>query len=433
MNIQKRGIIRILRSRTGVAIDLDWIISLGIFLIYLGVFFITIRQLPTTQIPTVALIDSVADGIRSSATWHVQRLPLVISSNLSGTEPLIVKFGYDWKNFSFTDNTSFDNSEGRLIFVRTLSTGRNLAQLVTSSENYSAPAKVLDIAAGPGGASVNSQRFISEFQNSVLARVNHFGKERLSDYKISISGVSLKPESGTAQTAVQSISAKYKLILPHINHTSFVVAGYSRIFNYVTTTAQEPRQMLVSATIRNYTFFYINNALSGSINYTRQGCTSSPTRYIDFYDDNSGLTLIAPQGSNLTFCVGNTSISLGLEFPIANETRYDIIFHPGTFNSTLKYINPYKTAFGIAENLSGISTSLYKKLNETNYQTLKDRFGYPKTKEFSFTLLNDSGTSLYKYQPVSPGITNIFTKEVDLFLLDKYGAKIRQKLRIKGW
>ena len=433
MNTQKRGIIRILRSRTGVAIDLDWIISLGIFLIYLGVFFITIRQLPTTQTPTVALIDSVADGIRSSATWHVQRLPLIISSNLSGTEPLIVKFSYDWKNFSFTDNTSFDNSEGRLIFVRTLSTGRNLAQLVTSSENYSAPAKVLDIAAGSGGASVNSQRFISEFQNSMLARVNHFGKERLSDYNISISGVSLKPESGATQTAIQSLSAKYKLILPQINHTSFVVAGYSRIFNYVTTAAQEPRQMLVSATIRNYTFFYINNALSGPINYTRKGCTSSPTRYIDFYDDNSGLTLIAPQGSNLTFCVGNTSISLGLEFPIANETRYDIIFHPGTFNSTLKYVVPYKTAFGIVENLSGISTNLYKKLNETNYQTLKDRFGYPKTKEFSFTLLNDSGTSLYNYQPVSPGITNIFTKEVDLFLLDKYGAKIRQKLRIKGW
>ena len=420
-------------SKTGVAIDLDWIVSLGIFLIYLGVFFISIRQLPSTQTPTSALLDSVADGVSKSATWHVQRLPLVIASNFSGTEPLLVPFSYDWKNFSFTDNTSFDVSEGKLIFIKTLNKGRNLAQLVTSSQNYSAPARVFDLAAGPNGASVNSQKFISEFQNSILTRVNHAGKERLSDLNISISGVTFKPESGTAEATAQSLSAKYKLILPKINHTSFIVAGYSRIFNYVTTDAQEPHSMLVSATIRNYTSYFINNALSGQINYTSQGCTSSKTNYVDFYDENNGLTLIAPSGGNLTFCVGNTSISLGVEFQIAGETRYDLIFHPGTFNSTLKYVDQYKTAFGVSENLSGISLSLYKKLNETNYQTLKDRFGYPKTKEFSFTLLNDSGAAIFDYQPVKPGITDIFTKEVDLFLLNSYGAKVRNKLRVKGW
>ncbi len=420
-------------SKKGLALDIDWIISLGVFLIYLGVFFLMIRQLPDRQSPTASLLGSVEDGVTESAAWQVQRMPLVISSNISGAEPIITSFAYDWKNFSFTDNTSFDISEGKLIFATPLKTGKNLAWLVKSAENYSKPATTPGLAAGPNGASVDSQRLVLEFQSSIITRAIHFEKERLSDFNISISGVSFKPESGSAENSVQSVSAKYKLALPKINHTSFIVAGFSRVFSYVTTDAPEPHRMLVSATIRNYTHFHINNALSGGVNYTGGACTSSETRLIDFYDANSGLAFILPQGGNVTFCAGNTSIALGLEFPIENETRYDMIFHPGDYNSTLKYITPYRTAFGIIENLTGTSLSLYKSLNETDYKALKNRFGYPNSKEFSFTLLNSSGAPLFNYQPVTPGVTNVFTKEADIFVLDKYGAKTKHKLRIKGW
>ncbi|HLD97205.1 MAG TPA: hypothetical protein VI934_02580, partial [Candidatus Nanoarchaeia archaeon] len=119
-------------SKKGVAIDIDWIISLGVFLVYLGVFFLMIRQLPERQSPAASLLGSVADGVAESAAWQVQRLPLVISSNVSGAEPIITSFGYDWKNFSFTDNTSFDISEGKLIFAKQLKTGKNIAWLVKS-------------------------------------------------------------------------------------------------------------------------------------------------------------------------------------------------------------------------------------------------------------------------------------------------------------
>ena len=420
-------------SKKGVAIDIDWIISLGVFLVYLGVFFLMIRQLPERQSPAASLLGSVADGVAESAAWQVQRLPLVISSNVSGAEPIITSFGYDWKNFSFTDNTSFDISEGKLIFAKQLKTGKNIAWLVKSPENYSKPATTADLAAGPNGVSIDSQRFVTEFQNSIITRASHFEKERLSDFNISISGVSFKPESGSAENSVQTISAKYKLVLPKINHTSFIVAGFSRIYSYVTTDATEPHRMLISATIRNYTQFHINNALSGGINYTDGTCTSSETRLIDFYDANSGLAFILPQEGNVTFCTGNTSIALGLEFPIGNETRYDMIFHPGDYNSTLKYVSPYRTAFGMIENVTGTSLSLYKSLNETDYAALKNRFGYPNSREFSFTLLNSSGAALFNYQPVIPGITNVFTREADIFVLDKYGAKTKHKLRIKGW
>lgn len=421
------------RSRKGLAVDLDWIISLGIFLIYLGVFFIVIRQLPTQQSPASALLDRVSDNIADSTKWSVQKLPLLIVSNISGNEPVIVRFNYDWKNFSFRDNTSFDHVDGWLVFPRNLREGRNLLELVTSGDNYTTPLANFDLAAGTNGASVDSQRFVSEFKNSMLTKVNHFEKERLSDFNISISGIALKPEAAVAEANTTTLSAKYKLSFMQLNHTSFIVAGYSRIFSYVTTDAKEPHNLSVSVTLRNYTFFHINNAASGTINYAKSECQSSSGRYIDFYDSISGVAFIMPEGANMSFCAGNTTVRFNTDFSITNETRYDIIFHAGDFNNTLKYVSPYRTAFGVAENLTGISLQLYRKLNETDYQALKRNFSYPSSREFSFSLYNETGAIIFSYDQKPAGTTNVFAQEKSVFVLDKYGEKSKHKLRIRGW
>lgn len=420
-------------SKKALAIDFDWIISLGIFLIYLGVFFIAIRQLPAQQSPASALLSSVLDHVSDSTKWSVQKLPLLIVSNISGNEPVIVRFSYDWKNFSFKDNTRFDHADSWLVFSRNLKEGKNLLELVTSGENYTTQLTNFDLTAGAEGASVDSQRFASGFKSSMLSRVNHFGKERLSDFNISISGVALTPEAAAAEANTTTLSAKYKLSFAQLNHTSFIVAGYSRILNYVTSAATEPHNLSVSVTLRNYTFFHINNAVSGTINYTRRECRSSTGRYIDFYDSTSGVTFILPEGANMSFCASSDTVRFSTDFSITNETRYDIIFHPGDFNATLKYVSPYRTAFGLAENLTGLSQQLYRKLNETDYLALKRNFSYPSSRDFSFFLYNGSGTLIFSYQPEIAGITNVFVQEATVFLLDKYGTKSKHTLRARGW
>ncbi|MBI2550600.1 hypothetical protein HYV83_05500 [Candidatus Woesearchaeota archaeon] len=431
--MKKRQTASFYTSKKALAVDLDWIISLGIFLIYLGVFFVAIRQLPTQQSPAAVLLENVLSGITDSTKWSVQKLPLVITSNISGIEPVIVRFPYEWKNFSFRDKSAFDRKDSRLIFTRALSQGKNVLELVTSSEDYTQPPAIFELAASPNSASVDSKRFFSEFQNSLLLRVNHFDKERLSNFNISISGLELKPETANTSTNITALSAQYKLSFTQLNHTSIIVAGYPRIFSYVTTDAKEPHNIDISATLSNYTFFYINDALSGTINYTTRGCAESSGRYIDFYDDISGVSFILPEGGSVSFCAGNTTVRLGLQFPIGNETRYDIIFHQGDYNGTLKYVSPYKTALGIVENVTGLSLQLYSKINGTDYQTLKRSWNYPNSREFGFALYNNTGELFLNYQPKASGITNVFAKEADVFVLDKYATKTRHKLRIKGW
>ncbi|MBI2144788.1 hypothetical protein HYU18_00535 [Candidatus Woesearchaeota archaeon] len=430
---KKRRMPKIGLSKKAVAIDVDWIISLGLFLIYLGAFFVFIRQLPGQDSPADSLLDNVHDGIVDRASWNVQRVPLFINSNISGKEPMIINFPYDWKNFTFEDNHSFDIKDSKLVFPRQLIQGKNVLEIASSGENYTLPSEDFDLEASPSAASIDSQRFNAEFSNAFLSRASHFDKERLDEFNISISGIVLKPETASTEANISALSAKYKLVYPQANHTAFVVAGFSRILNYVGTDAKESHDIVVSATVRNYTFFHVTNALSGTINYTAGGCTSGSSRYIDFNDGVSGVTFVTPEGSNFSFCIGNSTVRMGIQFALQNESRYDIIFHPGDHNATTRYVSPYRTAFGAIENLTGVSTPLYRKLNETAYDTLKSAFRYPSSRDFSFTLLNDTGGTVFNYQPQLAGATNVFAKESEVFILDKYGIKSRHRLRIRGW
>ncbi len=430
---KKRAVARLMQSKRAMAVDLDWIISLGIFLIYLGIFFIAIRQLPNQQSPASALLEGVFTGVVDASTWQVQKLPLFMASNISGTEPFIINFPYSWKNFTFQDNTSFEIKDGKLLFAKKIIQGKNILWLASSGENYPQPGQDFDLEASPSGASIDSQRLVTEFSSAFLARANHFTKERLDEFNISISEIPLKPENALPEANISAMSAKYKLIYPQLNHTSFIIAGYSRISSFVSTDSREPHDITLSATIRNYTSFYMDNSALGTINYSTRECSNALGRYIDFYDGVSGLTFIVPEGSNISFCARENTARLGIQFAMANETRYDMIFHEGDFNATLKYVSPYKAEFGIAENITGISKSLYRKVNETKYETLKVQFNYPTSRDFSFTLSNESGTNIFTYRPKIPGITNVFAKEGDVFILDSYGIKARHRLRVNGW
>ena len=82
-------------------VEVDWIVSLGIFLIFLTLFFFYLLPITVEQ-PEAAdvLLADIESNLRENATWYVQKVPLFIRSNISGVEPIVAPFLLDWKNLS---------------------------------------------------------------------------------------------------------------------------------------------------------------------------------------------------------------------------------------------------------------------------------------------------------------------------------------------
>ncbi len=416
------------------AVEADWIVSIGIFLIYLSFFFFYLTPLTSEQ-PDVsdALLHNIEENLRANATWHVQRVPVFIRSNLSSTEPVIAPFFFGWQNISFSDNTTFYRQENKLIFKEALRKGQNLKWVVSSGDSYPQPESLEDLSPTGNGVAIDGSRFQAEF-DGLLTSATHFEKRRISNFSLKLDGSFVSPESAKKEYNFTAFAAKYKMSSPTLNHTTFVVGGFPRLYSYASPRQNfEPHNLTVLATLHNYTSYFIDATYSGALNYTERTCTSRFSRYVDFYDSLAGVTFIAQDTSNISFCTENASLELSLTMALGNETRYDILFHPGDYNSTLKYIYPYTVNTGLAENLSGISAALIKRLNESDYASLKKAWNFPQSRDFSFELLNGTNFPLLNYSPKSPGFVNIFTRQFDEVLLEKYGSKTKYRLRVKGW
>lgn len=415
------------------AVEVDWIVSIGIFFIFLSFFFIYITPLTKEQTDaSESLLPQLEEKIGANTTWNVQRVPLFIHSNISGTEPVIADFTLNWKNITFSDNTSFYREENKIIFVTLLKNNTNLKWITSSNEPYTQQEATTSFSPTANSLSIDGQRFRAEF-NGLLTQATHFDRQRITEMNLS-SGQPILTEQAAKESNFTRIAAKYKLSSPLLNHTTFIAADFPRLFNFINAKQpSEPRNITITATVHNYTHYFIDGSLSGPLNFTSKSCRQKRTDYIDFYDSNTGASFITYDTANISFCTKNNSLELSITLPLKNETRYDIIFHTGDYTKTLKYINPYKVRTGMAENLTGMSTQLFTRLTQANYTNLKKAWNYPTTREFSFQLLSSNNTLLLNYTPKSPGAVNIFTREFAEDVLDKYGNKAKHKVRIRGW
>jgi len=420
-------------SKKGV-LGVDWILSISIFLIFITVFFLYLAPFAAEQ-PEAAdtLLFNLEENLRENATWYVQRVPIFIQSNISSFEPVFAPFTLNWKNLSLGDNTSFYQQENKLIFKSRISTGPNIKWVVSSDEAYPQPSVITDLAPTETGITMDSHRFAATFDGLPVS-VLHFDKQRVSGFNISLDSGYISPESAAKESNFSVLAAKYKLSTDTINHTSFVVGDFPRLYNYVSSRQPlETHNFTVSVTLHNYTHYFIDNSLSGSLNFTSPTCLGKSSNYIDFYDALGGVSFITDTTAIMSFCTGNGSVGLSVFMDLDEETNYNMIFHTGDFNATQKYINPYTARTGLIENLSGISLTLVNQLNTSDYTNLKKAWGYPSSRDFSFQLLNESGEPLVNYTLVTPGNVNVFTRQFEELVLDKYGNRIKHVLRIKGW
>src|SRR3989338_8208372 len=213
--MEKRGIV-----------EVDWIVSIGIFLVFLALFFVYLAPYNLRQPDAAeALLGNVEDKIRLNATWHVSRLPIFIDSNTSSTEPVIAPFLHTWKNISFSDNTSFFRQENKLLFAADLRIGSNLKWVVSSNEPYPQQAATADLAPTQNSVIIDGSRFRAEF-NGLPTAASHFDKARLANFNISLDGVPLPPEPAAKEYNFTSFAAKYKLSAAQLNHTTFVIGDF---------------------------------------------------------------------------------------------------------------------------------------------------------------------------------------------------------------
>ncbi|MBW2995047.1 hypothetical protein KY312_01740 [Candidatus Woesearchaeota archaeon] len=339
--------------------QIDWAISLGVFVIFLTIFFILVHPIFYPETTQTSVINNIVKKFTDinepeNVLWSVNKLPVYFDSPLNETRAIALEFPYDWatENTSFTDNREFLIDESKIFFYHQL----NITEiwLVNSNFSYTQQPSNNIISCNSIKADTTNPDFELTIENSELRDIDYKGNTKAQNIDLSA--------GGSSSFTNLSFICKYS----KGTHDSYIMANDSIIFNYFETS------VTLEMDLADDTYFYYYDGSQHSIPYNDDSCTTKTSiNIIDFYDSD-GIAFVSDD-MNATFCYKNQSGTHKLNISLRFANPYNIILHDHDYINATTYTNS-KKILGLMQTVEGLSNEKLNTLNtsrKTNYNQLK--------------------------------------------------------------
>lgn len=391
-------------------LDVDWIISLAIFLTFLTYFFIYLQPLLHDEPDrTGTMLLNARDYIVENTTWYAQRIPVIIHSNQT-SEPLLVDFPHRWGNTSLNNSLLHNN---RIAFIGTAPFEWVLDSIATQSNS--------SLLATSSGFS-NDQSGLSGNVDDNTLDISYEGTLVLGD--VSLRRNFLAMQALSTQAVQNSAVAAYLTEYEAFNYTMFVVGDFTRVLVAIDTTTNE--SVTISHYLPNATDYYFSEAQFGTVS----DCVELESSYLDITNDEVGVGFHLQQAASIEICPEDEGVEVNLKLEPLQAMRYDLAFHDASETPTYHLAS---TTLGMSENLSGISYSLFDQLNDSSYTLLKSQLGLAPELNYNFELAHLNGSSDIVFGRVPSATANVIAREFSVTLLHENGVAERRLLRVRTW
>jgi len=400
--------------------QIDWIISLALFLLYIAWFFIFIRPLSIEK-EAPNIVELVAEKFQQDAYWSVLNYPIIIKSNFSiEKEPIVVDSGFSNQSNLFMINKSFFLISEKLFFLNNISPGTTIAYILNSNENYDVYNEITDLVANNESASASG--LYVDIQNNTIISADFKGK-KIFLYSLESNGKLLSPSNLSFSN--RGIAALYPIITQKINVTTMIFAYNPRIYMMFAGNSS----ISESFDIYKYENYYLNSEKKGSV--AVGSCYYENSEIAEFYTGNSVMLFILSKPAEISFCGMNESISLNIAFNVSRDMMQKIIFYDGSPDDFIKYKYAYSAKLGIPEKTTALSLFNLKLLNVTNYNILKNKWNVGDFRVDVFNITN--GEKIVGFGGIPYDKATVYAKESRNFLLDKFGKLEDVRISIQSW
>ena len=335
--------------------QIDWAISIAIFILYMSWFFILIKPyyMPADEMSPA---ENVEEEFLEEVSWTVNKTPIMVFSGIDTTyEPVSANFSLavNESNFAFSDNNYFTLFEGSIYFLANLQKGRNLFWLISSDETYPKKDIMTDLQPSVHSTSVSSMT--ATYHDGLLRKAYYKNNLVLENFRMIRNNAEIE-SLGAYFNSSRIMSVQRSITEAGFNHTSLIFAYNPRIYNSIKLHPFTGRRsVILSMTIHSHPGYYADNANFGEISYPEE-CKSFEHERVFFYNDDNVVAFILENKSDIDFCYsGDDQIELNITLhDIETEQGYKIFFEPlavipnGDFSEGWKYwrfvdnMNPYR-------------------------------------------------------------------------------------------
>jgi hypothetical protein len=411
--------------------QIDWIISLSLFLIYIAWFFIFIRPNISLGTSKDTLITILKTNFDADSSWELKEYPLFVEYNSSGgRKPLMLDYTQNRTDIYFTDGTPFVIWNSKLFFVANVSQGMNawwLIEGVNQSNDFYYE-----------GLNTENDRAATEnlsvyFEDSMPQNVLYKGTVLIGDISYEINGESFSPVSHNYTN--RGMVAFFTAAGTNINHTTVIFPYIPETENFIDLGQDEGYNMVIDADLYQFRSYYSDNGNYGNFQYSNSSQNLNYTyNYITLTGSSGSISMFFDSDVKFNFTYYNTTLRVKMVLPIEGDYNYRLQFHDGNYSSAVK--KSYSSSFGAVKKLRGVNLNNIS----TNYSRLKARWGFPADRNFQILVYENSSAFLYADSDILQQIgkydessKSVYTESQDIKALDETGNYRTISLLYKIW
>ncbi|MGB9748481.1 MAG: hypothetical protein ACP5OZ_03200 [Candidatus Woesearchaeota archaeon] len=415
--------------------QIDTIISIALFVLYLIVVFFFITPSLKSNVNPNQETKTIEKNLEQLYA-EVNKLMLYVRSNISSDEPLILNFPLNWSsdNIMVTDNkdapVDFYIDEGKILLYYNLSS-KNVFYIIHSKYNFSNQTRSSEITVGNENYTT-TQNLRVEFSDFFVKNVSFNGSVLVNDFNILINNASF--HSSNSSFLNKGFVNLYKVYSSGIKESIYIFKDKERIYSFFEnenfrnqSNSNISYNILMTFSIANFTNFYSDNLNSGIINYSYENCYNFNSDYVDFYDEDKGLSFILSNFSEISFCSEDDSIILNISSTLDDLFSCTIVAHNSSY-STLQFKGFYYYAYGFAKELSGIYYDYLENSSLVNNILSKN---LSPSKKFRVSMR--IGNSVFYYGNETIENLNIYARTVSKPILHRNGSYENEIITIATW
>jgi hypothetical protein len=408
------------------AMQLDWVISLALFLMFLAFTFLLISPKTEVFIDEKSALNNIKYNFIDDYSFEVSYLPVFIKTQRRGVEPVIFQNDYYFSNFLIEDKTIYSYVDGEIIFLSNITDDYTIKKIV--SNQYEAK------------IDYNSNKMMlyyeknSSFVPSRMVEVKYTDDE--IDYvvfedKIKFNNFSLAKNSGE------------KIDFPNKNFTNSTVANvyYSSnnfllfkqyliydlprvIFNFNSSSEFE-----FSFYSFSYDSFYYPVQF-GDLHVNETWCLNITTDYLDLSNGKDTVTF-KMDPTSFSICTENKGYAIIKFF---SPKKIELFFTNLNLSENYNYTKEFVVYSGIPSKKNGVSSKRLENISKKTPDELREEYGISNTIDFELFMTDLNYTSLFLYSYHSaPKEKNVFIKRWNDYLIDEYGTKKNVIMGVKVW
>lgn len=422
--------------------QVDWAISLAIFLLYIAWFFILAKpQLDdNSDVDTLAAV--VSNNFLDNVSWTVKKTPIFIEATETGAnQPLIIDD--DWDNFTFLPEKYYSIQNDKIYLLSRVDKLSFPIWVVSSNSHYDLPDLSKDIEVGENFSRVAEKGFDLRINQGLPESISRNNIKLLKSYKVYSNGELLSGNSTFSSSKVHGI---HTLTSDVLTHNTLVFAESPRAFLIFNMNTELSQSVLIEMEVHAFSDYYITSDKQGSLD-NLTGCISKTYKQIELHDLTRGLAFTSNRDLLIQLCAPNSSTVL-LNFSTDTTEDFEIVVstHLGISeyqawkslqqaNTEMVpyYARPNNSNAGVATKLVGIKEEFLDDFSNLHYNDVKLLWGFPQSSDFAITITNSS-TSLFNYTERLPQETDtVIAKQELVNTLDKFGNLKSYVMSVKVW